>query len=229
VGDPSDKAKPVEKPRAVPNKVGDSEVLVEMSAAALNPTDYKLATGRLAVIASPPFVSGFGFVGTVSEAGAKSGFEKGQEGFGDVPNRKEDSPYGGSLSSFILVPADKLAVQPTGLSDEEGACLALVGATVLDCLTQASPSGGARVLVLGTLGGVGSTAVQIMKACGLHVVGVCSGKNAEMVTGLGVDVVIDYTADAWEEKLSTEEAKVEIVFDFPPSGAHSTSTWEKSN
>ena len=92
-GDPSDKSLLVEIPRPKPASLGDHDVLVEMGAAALNPIDYKLATGKLAIMTSPPFVSGFDFAGTVVEAGPDSGFQPGQKVFGDLPNMKDASPY----------------------------------------------------------------------------------------------------------------------------------------
>ena len=103
-----------------------------------------------------------------------------------------------------------------------------MGQTVLDCLAKAAPSAGARVLILGASGGVGTSAVQIMKAEGLFVIGVCSGKNAGLVTDLGADQVVDYTAEDWSETLAGDDDKVDLVFDFAPSGSHSTESWEKA-
>merc|ERR1719272_1511292 len=112
------------------------------------------------------------------------------------------------------------------MSMEEASSISLVGQTVLDCLTKASPSEGARVLILGASGGVGTAAVQICKARGLHVIGVCSGRNKELVLGLGADQVIDYTAADWSVELAGH--KVEVVFDFAPSGADSAESWHNA-
>mmetsp|Transcript_86053 Transcript_86053/g.243076 ORF Transcript_86053/g.243076 Transcript_86053/m.243076 type:complete len:341 (-) Transcript_86053:89-1111(-) len=227
IGDPSDKALLVEEARPWP-AIGPTDVLVSVGAAALNPIDYKLMMGKIAVMTTPPFVGGFDFAGTVEAAGAESGFEKGQKVFGDVPNMKETSPYGGSLSTYMLVPSNKVALQPPDMTHAEASSLSLVGQTVLDCLAMAAPSAGARVLILGASGGVGTSAVQIMKAEGLFVIGVCSGKNAGLVADLGADRVVDYTAEDWSETLAGDDAKVDVVFDFAPSGAHSTESWEKA-
>ena len=59
-------------------------------------------------------------------------------------------------------------------------------------------------------------------------IGVCSGKNADLVTGLGGDRVIDYKTEEWSDTLAGEDDKVECVFDFAPSGPHSAESWEKA-
>jgi len=159
---------------------------------------------------------GFDFAGVVEEAGTESGFEKGQEVFGDVCNVSDRNPVGGSLSQYMLVPHDLVALKPVRLSAADASSLCLVGVTVLDSLTQANTPQGGRVLVLGASGGVGCAAVQICKARGLYVIGVCSGKNRDLVLNLGADEVIDYRECDWSEKLSVE--KVDSVFDFAPSG-----------
>jgi len=225
IGLPSDPAVLKEERRLIP-AVGSNQVLVKVHSAALNPIDYKLAEGRIAVIATPPFVLGFDFAGTVVKAGDNSGFKKGQEVFGDVPNRKEASLTGGSLSTYILVPANLIALKPANLSMEEASSISLVGQTVLDCFTKAAPSAGSRVLILGASGGVGTLATQIAKARGLHVIGVCSGKNEKLVKSLGADEVIDYKQEDWSSVLANQ--KVEVVFDFAPSGPSSVVSWDKS-
>lgn len=225
VGSPANPSLLKEQTRPVPT-VGDKQVLVQVAAAALNPIDYKLATGKIAVVATPPFVAGFDFAGTVVAAGAKSGFEPGQQVFGDVPNRKEADLLGGSLSSYILVPSDVIALKPTEVSMTDASAISLVGQTVLDCLAKAAPTDGARVLILGASGGVGTTAVQICKAQGLHVIGVCSGRNRALVEELGADRVIDYTTVEWSEALAAD--KVDVVFDFAPSGPSSVASWDNA-
>jgi len=226
IGSPSDPALLKEQPRDIP-PVGPKEVIVKVAAAALNPIDYKLCEGKIAVIAVPPFTCGFDFAGVVEQAGAQSGFEVGAEVFGDVPNLKESSPLGGSLSTYILAPSHLLALKPPSLTPQEACSMPLVGMTVLDCLAKAAASNGARVLIIGASGGVGTMAVQIAKAKGLHVIGVCSGRNSAMVTELGANEVIDYTQEDWSVKLQSN--KVEVVFDFAPSGASSVESWQKSN
>jgi NADPH:quinone reductase-like Zn-dependent oxidoreductase len=214
VGDPRDPALLKQVTRAVPLP-GPKQVLVRVAAAALNPIDYHTCQG-MPIFGSPPMYVGFDFAGVVEEAGAESGFERGQAVFGDVSNAGDSTQVGGSLSEYMLVPHDLVALKPAGMSAADASSLCLVGVTVLDCLTQAHTPPGGRVLILGASGGVGTAAVQICKARGLYVIGVCSGKNRDMVLGLGADEVIDYREYDWSEKLSTE--KVDTVFDFAPSG-----------
>jgi len=205
----------------------DDQVLVKVSAAALNPIDYKINQGHMAVVATPPLWAGFDFCGVVEEAGAKSGFSVGDEVFGDCPNIKGlADPVGGSLSEYIVVPSNIIAKKPEKCTPVEAASLALVGQTVLDCITKADPKSDARVLILGASGGVGTAAVQICKARGFHVSGVCSGKNKDLVLSLGADEVIDYKEHDWSEKLKDD--KMDVVFDFAPSGAHSSESWDKA-
>merc|ERR1740121_2052874 len=135
-----------------------------------------------------------------------------------------------SLSQYMVVPANNVATRPASLSSTDSASLCLVGQTVLDCLAKAEekrklPSD-ARVLILGASGGVGTIGVQICKARGLHTIGVCSGKNRELVLKLGADEVIDYTEHDWSERLKND--KVDVVFDFAPSGFDSTLAWKKA-
>lgn len=81
-------------------------------------------------------------------------------------------------------------------------------------------------MILGASGGVGTVAVQIFKARGLHVIGVCSAKNRDLVLSLGADEVIDYKESDWGQLLS--DKKVDTVFDFAPSGQASVECWDKA-
>merc|ERR550525_412332 len=149
------------------------------------------------------------------------------EVFGDVANKSGiNDPIGGSLSEYILVDSSVIARKPLKCTAAEAASLSLVGQTVLDCLTAAAQPAGARVLVLGASGGGGTVAIQIFKARGLYVIGVCSGKNVDLLKSLGADEVIDYRASYWTQEL--QKSKVRCVFDFAPSGRDSTASWHKS-
>lgn len=223
-GNPADPAFLQEDARPVP-EVKPDQVLVKVTAAALNPIDYKICEGKVSVVTTPPLIPAGDFAGVVEEAGANSGFTKGQDVFGDVINVK--GVIGGSLSEFILVPANVIAIVPKGVSHTDACSISLVGQTALDCFEKAAPPAGARLLVLGASGGVGSAAVQIYKAKGCTVIGVCSDKNVDMVRGLGADEVIDYKKDDWSLKLA--DAKVDVVFDFAPSSSNnSAETWSKA-
>ncbi|KQX06579.1 MULTISPECIES: NAD(P)-dependent alcohol dehydrogenase [unclassified Leifsonia] len=103
----------------------------------------------------------------------------------------------GGHATHLVLPADAaLAHQPAGVTDAEAA--ALVDATALAFLRDTGRLGeGQRLLVIGASGSVGSMAVQLGVHFGAHVTGVCSGPNAELVTSLGAEHVIDYTREDW--------------------------------
>lgn len=225
-GKPTDPALHKLTDRPIPTSVGKNQVLVKVVCAALNPIDYKLCEGKIPM-AKLPMYTGFDFAGIVEEAGGESGFTKGMEVFGDMANVKGiTDPIGGSLSEYILVGSNIVAKKPAKCTAAEAAALSLVGQTVLDCLTAAAQPAGARVLVLGASGGVGTAAIQILKARGFYVIGVCSGKNVDLVKSLGADEVIDYRQSDWAKEL--QQSKVRCVFDFAPSGQDSTASWHKS-
>jgi len=230
-GSPSDPALAKLETRYLP-PIQEDQVLVKVQAAALNPIDFKLAEGLMAAAGKPPMFLGSDFSGVVAEAGAKSGFKEGQEVFGDVANRGAAVPRGGSLSEYMIVPAREIALRPVCLSPAESASLSLVGQTVLDSLAKAEARGelpsDARILILGASGGVGTAAIQICKARGFHTIGVCSDKNRTLVESLGADQVIDYKQHDWSERLKGKVDKVDVVFDFAPSGPDSASSWKRA-
>jgi len=214
--------------KMVDRKVGaprSGQVVVKVVSAALNPLDYKICEGKMPM-GKIPLYPASDFAGEVVEAAPDSGFTVGQEVFGDSRNMDGGNPKGGSLSEYLLVNKIELALKPKSLTFAEASGLPLVGMTVLDCLALANVSAGARVLILGASGGVGSTAVQICKARGFHVIGVCSTKNKDLVASLGADEVIDYKEKDWGIYL--QEAKVNNVFDFAPSSAASSEAWDKA-
>ncbi|KAK3685127.1 hypothetical protein B0T22DRAFT_516972 [Podospora appendiculata] len=113
----------------------------------------------------------------------------------------------GGLQAVVAFPARFAVPVPRGKSPREAAGLLLTGCTAAQQVVEAGVRAGDRVLVFGASGGVGSMAVQIAReAVGAEgtVVGVCSGRNVEMVKGLGADEVIDYTQFA---KVEDELAK----------------------
>ena len=172
---------------------GDNEVLVKVHAAAVNPLDWHYMRGtpyfmRLMSGLGKPADSGLGvdFAGTVAVIGSKvTRFKPGDNVFG-----------GGSgvYAEYVLVREDGArAIQPAGMTFEQGASVGVAGITALQALRdkgQLKP--GQKVLINGASGGVGTFAVQIAKAMGAEVTGVCSTRNVGMVRSIGADHVIDY-------------------------------------
>ena len=103
---------------------------------------------------------------------------------------------GGSFAEFAIAPPDKLVRKPASLSFEQAAAVPISGVTALQALRdKAQVQPGQTVLVIGAAGGVGTFAVQIAKAFGAEVTGVCSTSKLDLVRSIGADEVIDYTRE----------------------------------
>ncbi len=177
--------------------IKDDEVLVQVRAAALDRGTWHLMVGLPLVVRlgfglrAPKNPSpGLDVAGTVVAVGAAvSKFAVGNEVFG-VGN--------GSWAQYTAAKEAKLAIKPPSLSFEAAAALPISGLTALQGIRDiAKVQPGQHVLVLGASGGVGSYAVQIAKAFGAQVTGVCSTGKQDYVRSLGADHVIDYTAGDW--------------------------------
>src|SRR5450830_1166336 len=172
----------------------DNEVLVRVHAAGLDRGVWHVMTGlpylgRLAFGVRRPkdHVLGFDVAGTVVAVGsAVTRFSAGDEVFG----------FGkGAFSEYAVVREDKLARKPVNLSFEQAAVVPVSAVTALQGLDAGRVEQGQKVLIIGASGGVGSYAVQLAKAFGAQVTGVCSTAKLDLVRSLGADHVIDYTRD----------------------------------
>ena len=106
----------------------------------------------------------------------------------------------GSFTEYACARADKLAPKPANLSFEQASAVPISGVTALQGLRdigQVQP--GQKVLIIGAAGGVGTFAVQLAKAFGAEVTGVCSTTKADLVRALGADRVIDYTREEFAD------------------------------
>ena len=113
-----------------------------------------------------------------------------------------DAVYGsgrGSYAEYAVASEGKLAPKPAALSFEQAAAVPVSAVTALLGLRAGKIGEGQKVLVTGASGGVGSYTVQLAKACGAQVAGVCSTGKVEFVRGLGADRVIDYTREDFAE------------------------------
>src|SRR5690606_26437904 len=175
---------------------GAGEVLVRVRASSVNFGDVVLARGeplaaRLVFGMTRPRhrVPGHDLAGVVEETGpGVTRFATGDEVFAEVP--------AGAWAEYALVPEKDLAARPRGVSFEEAAAVPVAGNTALLGLRDAGRlKAGQSVLVNGASGGVGTFAVQLAKAMGAEVTGVCRAGNAELVRSLGADEVVDYTRE----------------------------------
>ncbi|WLS44594.1 NAD(P)-dependent alcohol dehydrogenase [Micromonospora profundi] len=174
------------------------EVLVRVEAAALNAYDWHAMRGeplmaRLAMGRSRPRarIRGRDFAGRVEAVGANvRQFSPGDAVFGDLGDAN------GAFAEYVCVPANVVAPVPANLTPQQAAALPLAGVTALMGLSDVGRvESGHRVLVNGASGGVGTLAVQLAKALGATVTGVCSTRNVDLVRSLGADHVVDYTRD----------------------------------
>jgi NADPH:quinone reductase-like Zn-dependent oxidoreductase len=202
----------VEKP--VP---ADGEVLVRVHASSVNARDWHLMRGdpylaRLALREVFGFrgpknaIRGSDLAGRVEAVGRSvTRFQPGDEVFGDARD------LDGAFAEYVCVPEGQLAPKPANLTFEQAATVPIAGATALLGLREtARVQPGQRVLVNGASGGVGTFAVQIGKALGAEVTGVCSTRNVDLVRSLGADHVVDYRRDDF----ARASERYDVVFDL---------------
>jgi NADPH:quinone reductase-like Zn-dependent oxidoreductase len=177
-------------------EISRDEVLVRVDAAGLDRGVWHVMTGlpypiRLAgygLRAPKNPVPGMDLAGTVQEVGAGvTRFAPGDAVFGIGK---------GTFAEFARAAESKLAAMPTNLTRRQAAVVAVSGLPALQGLRDHGKVGpGQRVLVIGASGGVGTYAVQLAKAFGTEVTGVCSTTKVDLVRSLGADHVIDYTRE----------------------------------
>jgi NADPH:quinone reductase-like Zn-dependent oxidoreductase len=175
--------------------IKDGEVLVRVHAASLNAGDVFALRGspwliRLIIGLNKPnnYILGCDMAGRVVAVGSRvTRFKPGDEVFG---------AGSGTLAEYVHIAEHKLAPKPANLTFEQAAAVPTAAVTALLGLRDAGKIQlGQKVLINGASGGVGTFAVQIAKAFGAEVTGVCSTRNVELVRSLGADHVVDYTSE----------------------------------
>jgi NADPH:quinone reductase-like Zn-dependent oxidoreductase len=176
--------------------VGDDEALVRVHAASVNPADWHVMRGRPYIVRLAGYgllkprnpVPGSDVAGVVDAVGRNvTRLRPGDEVFGRCR---------GACAEYACAAEDRLAPKPANLTFEQAAAVPLAATTALQGLRDTGRlRPGQTVLVIGASGGVGTFAVQIAKALGAEVTGVCSTRNVEMVRSIGADHVIDYTRE----------------------------------
>src|SRR6201993_830062 len=194
--------KEIEKPTPA-----DNEVLVKVRAAGTNPLDG-MHTGRARIVTGlrkPRLTrAGTDFAGTVEAVGKDvTAFKPGDEVFGAKT---------GAFAEYVCVREDRaIVLKPANVTFEEAGSVAVAATTALQGLRDKGKlRAGQKVLVNGASGGVGTFAVQIAKAYGAEVTGVCSGRNVDLVKSIGADHVIDYT----KQDFTKTNERYDVIYDL---------------
>lgn len=202
--------------------LGDRDALVRMHAASIHFGDQMIMRGKPKLF-RPIYgfgkprsrVPGLDIAGTVEAVGTGvTRFGPGEEVFGTCT---------GALAEYVGTPEDKLERKPSNLTFEQAAAVPTSGLAALHGIRDAGKvQPGQKVLINGASGGVGTFAVQIAKALGAEVTGVCSTGNVELVRALGADQVIDYT----QEDFTQGGPRYDLILDN--AGNHSLSALRRA-
>ncbi|KQV06265.1 NADP-dependent oxidoreductase [Leifsonia sp. Root112D2] len=194
----------------VPLKV-NSEFLIEVHAAALNPIDAKTRAGRgvSAAIANYPAVLGHDFSGVVLQSPYEAHpIRPGDEVFGMVMFPR----FSGSFAEVVAVPSLSVARKPTALTHLEAAAVPLAAMTAWGPVVElAQAHEGQRMLIHAGAGGVGHFAVQIATHFGAHVIATGSTRNQDWLRELGASEVVDYTTTRFEDAVEEVDVVIDLI------------------
>ncbi len=200
----------------------DSEVLVRVRAASVNPLDWHYMSGKPYVmrpmvgLGAPEDIRlGVDFAGTVEAVGKNvTRFKPGDDVFGGAD---------GSFGEYVTPRAEgSVALKPANMSFEQAAAVPIAAVTALQALRDKGQlKAGQKVLINGASGGVGTFAVQIARNMGAEVTGVCGTRNIDMVRAIGADHVIDYT----HEDFTRGAVRYDLIIDNV--GTHSISDYRR--
>ncbi|XP_062896893.1 reticulon-4-interacting protein 1 homolog, mitochondrial isoform X2 [Mobula hypostoma] len=201
-----------------------NEVIIKVHASSLNPIDISMRNGYGATVlrmkrdplhlksagSEFPLILGRDVSGVIMETGLDvSYFKPGDQVWAAVPPWKQ-----GTLAEFVVASANEVSHKPKALSHSQAAALPYVALTTWSALVNTGGLNkdncrGKRVLILGGSGGIGTFAIQLLKAWGAHVTTTCSADAFSLLKDLGADHVIDYRARSVEKQLKDLE-----LFDF---------------
>ncbi|MEM7040121.1 MAG: NAD(P)-dependent alcohol dehydrogenase [Bacteroidota bacterium] len=197
------------------------DVLVKVRAVSINPLDWHILRGTPRVLVRPVTgwrrpkrqIIGADVAGVIVAKGtAVTDFNIGDEVFADL------FPHGmGAFAEYVRIPAKALARKPAEIGFAAAAATPIAGLTAWHALQQCAVLPGQSVLINGASGGVGTFAVQLAKAMGARVTGVCSARNLDMVRSLGADHVVDYQAEDFTRLDQRFDVMVDNVCDRTPT------------
>lgn len=212
------------KERPLPQIKKDTQVLVRIKAAGVNPIEAKLASGNFKLATrflSLPIIPGSDFSGIIVAKGAKvNDFEVGDHVFGSKHVVVDGD---GVFAQYTVVDTNAAAIakKPNHLSFEQAASAGIAIITAYQgiikngLINEKNINKKRNILIIGASGGVGSYGVQVAKAINQEntVIGICSEKNVEFVKSLGADRVINYNdTDAYTSFIN-EKVPLDIIFD----------------
>ena len=190
---------------------GDGEVLVRVHAAGVDQGVWHLMVGMPYVMRLAGFgirapknpLLGYDVAGRVEAVGANADpFRPGDEVFGTCR---------GSFAEYAVARIDRLASKPANVSFDQAAATPISGYAALQAVRgHGKVEVGQRVLIIGAGGGVGTFAVQIAKAAGAEVTGVCGTSKVELVRSIGADHVIDYT----KQDVGEDGDRYDVILDI---------------
>lgn len=191
-------------------QISDSEVLIQVKAAAVNPVELLILTGSVKLIQDYPMPLTLGneCSGIVEQVGDKvKGFQKGDRIYTRLPIRKI-----GAFAEYVAVEQDAIAKMPEGYDFNTAAAIPLTGLTAYQAIVEeleAKP--GETILIPGGSGSFGQMAVPIAKALGLRVIMTGNARVKEQFLAMGVDRYLDYKAENYWEVLSDMDHVIDTL------------------
>lgn len=191
-------------------QISDSEVLIQVKAAAVNPLEMLILTGSVKFIQDYPMPLTLGneCSGIVEEVGSKvTGFQKGDRVYTRLPLRKI-----GAFAEYVAVEQNAIAKMPEGYDFNTAAAIPLTGLTAYQAIVEeleAKP--GDTLLIPGGSGSFGQMAVPIAKALGLRVIVTGNARAKEQFCSIGVDRYLDYKRENYWEQLSDMDYVIDTL------------------
>ena len=191
---------------APPLSITDNQILVRVRDAGVNPFDWKIREGYLKSVrpAQFPLTMGQDFAGEVVKLGKSvAHFASGDRVFGFAE---------GAYAEYATASPSGIAVLPDALDFVTAAALPTAGSIALQIVRDGVGAGpGMTILIHGAAGGVGSFASQIAKRRGAHVIGTATGDDIQYLNSIGINDVIDYKRERFEERARGVDAIVDLV------------------
>lgn len=191
-------------------EISDSEVLIRVKAAAVNPVELLILTGSVKLIQNYPMPLTLGneCSGIVEQVGSRvKEFQKGERVYVRLPIHKI-----GAFAEYVAVEEKEVAKMPEGYDFETAAAIPLTGLTAYQAITEeleAEP--GQTLLIPGGSGSFGQMVVPIAKAMGLHVIVTGNARARDQLLSMGVDRYMDYKQENYWEQLSDIDCVIDTL------------------